>query len=139
MPTFRRKLLPPFTGHCEDRDSSSSETLVSIYQIIRRHIPEDCNLNIHRYKNLKPHPHNAFMFCGGRTNSLSSFLLCLCVHIFVLSSLTSFLLASAPLFFSSLLFSLISCLYTFTYISCTLSYFPLLFLIFVFFLPFFSR
>jgi uncharacterized Zn-finger protein len=34
---------------------SSYETLVPTYQTTRRHIPEDCNVNIHRHENTKSH------------------------------------------------------------------------------------
>jgi hypothetical protein len=37
----------------------SPETLVPMYETTLRHIPEDCNLNIHRRGNLKPH----YWFC----------------------------------------------------------------------------
>jgi hypothetical protein len=45
--TFLRKLLPPSPA------AGFSEIFVLIYQITWHHIPEDYNLHVHHYENLK--------------------------------------------------------------------------------------
>jgi hypothetical protein len=39
--------------HVQDREEDSSETSIPIDQATQPHTPDDCDLNVHRYKNLR--------------------------------------------------------------------------------------
>jgi hypothetical protein len=54
VPTFRRNVLPPFSG-LRMKEMYFSETSVSTYKFTRRQNPEDQHRQLHRRKNPKSH------------------------------------------------------------------------------------